>query len=242
VHGASLAGPLEEVIAWLRGWPTMDGPLRLPSALLVHHGAHWMLAVGARVESGALQWMALADPATGSLICLTPDGLHEVFTPNTIGSHPDWFGRHVAVIPSFLPRPRPTNPAASGSRCPPPSAPLHHRATATTPASAFALSSEDASPLLETLHHWAHSARHPLVASWLGPLASARFVVIEDPPPSSASSNQTPSPRRSAQVIDSERQTIASIRYRVDPPTILRCAVSRVHARWRTSIRRTGPD
>ncbi|MFN0125912.1 MAG: hypothetical protein ACKV19_04405 [Verrucomicrobiales bacterium] len=226
VHGASPDAPLEEIIAWLRGWQTMDGPLRLPSALLAHHGTHWMLAVGARIESGALAWVALADPDTESLICLTPDGFRDVFTPNTIGSHPDWFGRHVAVVPSFLPRPcagsaseSSIHPVVRPIMAPPPPMPaIRPPANRLPPA--------DESPLLETVHRLAGTAHHPIVQSWLGALASARSLVSEHGKFASTAPVATASTRRSAHVLNADGMVLAFIRYRLEPLTLLQCRVN----------------
>lgn len=225
VHGASPEAPLEEIIAWLRGWPTMEGPLRLPSALLVHHGTHWMLAVGARVESGALAWMALADPDTESLICLTPDGVRDMFSPNTIGSHPDWFGRHIAVVPSFLHRPGAASLAESSvPRLLKPKTAPRPPMPATRPP-ARRLPPADESPLLETVHRWAGTAHHPIVESWLGPLAAARTIVNDHFPPSGAAPMATVSSRRSAHLLDADGTALACIRYCVAPFTLLECRV-----------------
>lgn len=226
VHAASPDGPLEEVLSWLRGHQTVARMLRLPSCLLIHHGTHWMLAVGAKVDAQRLLWLALADPASGRLLGLTAAGVAHTFSPNTIGKHPDWTGRHVAVIPSVLPRRPPTGtpppeisptaptPTAQPSTRPPPTA----ISFAHTPLSG--LGDHDQARLLDALVGFAREASHPFTRDWLAPLLQARRVVTDDPVATTATRPFARGTRR-AWVLDARHTWIAEIIIRGTPPILL---------------------
>lgn len=116
VHGATRDGPLQEVLDWLRGIQLSKERLALPSMVLTRHGSHWMLAVGARMDADGLNWLAMAEPASGRLLGLTAAGVAVEFSANLVGDHPDWYGRFVAVVPSVLRRRRRRVIEAAGGR------------------------------------------------------------------------------------------------------------------------------
>ena len=226
VHAAAPRGPLEEILSWLRGPRTASGHLALPSFLLTRHGTHWMLVVGARVHDKGLVWLAAADPASGRLLGLTPAGVQAEFTPNLVGTHPDWSGRHVAVIPSVLPRRWHAAPGASEGEA----------AAAATVASSLgggdptesagvdftadARSDAEAAPVLTRLAEFAAQARDPRAVRWLAPLREARHLVDPDHPAGRRGSAAPDGPRR-AWVVDAARRPVAEVALRGDPATVL---------------------
>jgi len=234
VHAASPRGPLEEILAWLRGTQSAARRLARPSFLLTRHGTHWMLAVGARVETGGLAWMAVADPASGRLLGLTSAGVAAEFTPNLVGHHPDWTNRRVAVIPSVLPRrapaeseeatsaekPSPGGPASPARRSMPPPSPLALPVATAVPA----LPADEEARLLATLSDFATRARHPLATRWLAPLGEGRHLVVAAPADLPAASRPAPLSQR-AWVLDASGEAVAEIVLRGRPATLLQFAV-----------------
>jgi hypothetical protein len=233
VHAAAARGPLEEILSWIRGPHTASGPLALPSFLLTRHGTHWMLVVGARVDDEGLVWLAAADPGSGRLLGLTTAGVQAEFTPNLVGTHPDWTGRHVAVIPSVLPRQRPGAPGGSGAvtaataAASPEAAPtddFHSPEMAGKDFTVNARSDADAAAVLNLLSDFAEQAGDPLAVRWLAPLRQARHLIDPDHPAGSRGSAVAGNPRR-AWVVDALRRPVAEVTLRGAPAAVLHFTV-----------------
>jgi len=223
VHAASPRGPIEEILAWLQPPPPSVRRRALPSFLLARHGTHWLLAVGAKVTVDGLDWLAAADPTTGQLRCFTAAGLAGAFTPNLVGHHPDWTNRHVAVIPSVLPRRLPGNPplATPSLVTPTPPRPAVRPPLPTQPTDLVpGFSPAEESQLLDTLSGIARHTSHPLAQDWLVPLLRARHVVADQPatrPPDNTT--------RRAWALDAELEPIAELRFQGTPATLLHFSI-----------------